>query len=97
MSEKRIADFSFIKRLPKKSGKKSTKIELLCASQFKDAWSVNIKNDFFPPLPYKYDDRLIYWDSCLFRVRVNGVWYRPKVNYTFLDWPEVMELLKEAI
>jgi hypothetical protein len=97
VSEERIADYDFLKKLPKITGKKTVKIELFHVGQFKSTWSDSKTKNFKPDIPYKFEDRNLYWTAGLYRVRIAGSWYAPEAKYTFLNWQEILELLKEEL
>lgn len=96
MSDEREPDYIILVRLPKSLGTKTfknCKLELFRANKFKSAWSPSGKDRFIPAVPLKYDDAATFWESELYRVRLDGKWHG-KIKYTFLGWERVGQLIK---
>lgn len=94
MSDERVADMVLRVRLPKKPGKKTVKIELFHAGQFRYSWSENLKRRFIPSVPLRYADRDTYWAQQIYRLRIDGRWHGP-ARYTFLSWRDIVALLED--
>lgn len=96
MSEERIADARISIFLPSKNGKKTIKIRMFLAAQFKTAWSPNIRDQFFPPVPMRKDMADEYWTMQQFRVKVGESWIMGKGRYSFYTLSEVLKFVEEA-
>lgn len=96
MSEERVADIVLNVKVPQKQSKKATKIELFLARQFEVNWSIDSRTKFSPDVPIRFSDRRSFWDSELYRVRVNGRWFMPQGKYCFFPLTRVVGLIEEA-
>ena len=72
MSEERIADAVIKFVNASKHGKKSIKIELFCAGQWRHTWNP-YKRDMQPRPPLR--NREEFWENH-YRLRVDGRWHR---------------------
>lgn len=96
MSDEREPDYIILTRLPKPIGTKTfknCKLELFRAEKFKTAWSPSGKDRFIPAVPLRFDDAAKFWESEIYRVRLDGKWHGEK-KYTFLDWNGIGQLIK---
>lgn len=94
MSDDRIADFDFSRKIAWENGKilhssnKSTRFEAFGAYQFRKKFKTQGRN-FSPRLPNRLDDRRVY-ELKMYRLRIDGKWYMPgSKNYVFLTLPEI--------
>jgi hypothetical protein len=76
MADRRLADETFIRKLPRKQGKKAgksgIKIELFRGTQFASRWFPG-DDSFFPKPPLQSQERKEFWER-MFRVRMDGKW-----------------------
>ena len=72
-------------------GSKTIKIELFQIAQFKSAWSLDTRKNFLPCLPFRLTDRNLFWESEMYRVRVDGLWYMVGGQYVFFTKKEAIE------
>ena len=94
MSDDRIADFDFSRKIARRNGKilhgtnKPTRFEAFGAYQFRKKFKTQGRN-FSPRLPNRLADRKKYALE-LYRLRINGTWYMPGgKNYVFLTLEEI--------
>lgn len=94
MSEVRVPDITLVIRLPRKHGKKSLKIRLYLAEQFRHSWTPDRADAFTPRVPLKSSDREEYWGKDIYRVMVEGQWMFPG-EYRFVELDTIVELIKK--
>lgn len=92
MSYRIKPNFRYNISTPLIEGIKKLKIELFQIDQFKCMWNMDTRHDFSPRLPFRHDDRIMFWDSDLYRIRLNGRWYKSDNHrYIFMTKHEVFE------
>lgn len=93
MSEIRTANILWKWRIASDKGKKTLKIELFLAEQWRRNWSP-YRQTMWPKPPLR--DRQ-YWQQ-YYRVRVGGKWItRPGFKYVFFTLPDVLLLVEEQL
>ena len=98
MSDERIPDLVLTARLPRLSATKRSKsvnIKLYLASQFRSAWSANLKDKFFPKPPLRKADSDEFWGKEIYRVKLNDKWHGT-AKYTFFSWEEITGLIRRG-
>jgi len=95
MSEHRTPDKTILLKI---KGKKTVKIELFAAKQFKQNYRP-FKKIYSPrPLirPFDKEDKM-FWENH-FRIRIKGQWVRNrKIKYLFYTIDQVMEMIKQEL
>ena len=84
-------DAVFLIRLPQKADTKTRKISLFQIAQFRHTWALEQKDNYSPALPFRHDDRVLYWGSDLYRVMVGEAWNMERGQYSFYTWAELAE------
>ena len=97
MSDERVPDARISVSLHQKNGKKTTKIHLYLASQFRSAWSPEIRKQFQPPVPLQNSKHDEYWGQPHYRVMIDGKWAWVGVRYTFYTLDAIMEKVKGVL
>ena len=93
MSEERVSWLVFSVKLPQYRGKKTVKIELFKAKQWKLSVSLEDRNAA-PPIPCRLHKKNEYFDE-RFRLRIDDRWYKEQgKQYAFLTFDEAMEVVK---
>lgn len=97
-NEFRIPDQVITVKAPRFQGKiqheliPAMKIKLYGAYQFRKNHN-RLNRNFHPPVPIKYDQKEL-WYSSMYRLKIDGTWYRPgNAKYQFFTVAEVLKLI----
>lgn len=84
-------NFRYLVSTPLIEGAKTLKIELFQVAQFKSMWSMSTREQFSPRLPFRHDDRILFWESAFYRVKITGCWYKDSNQYVFMTKEEAIK------